>query len=105
MFDNDDSCAVVNKRLKYSEQYLNVERMQPNGRLVEHKHGIRLCSADFTCQFEPLRLAARKARRFFAEREIPQSELPQNIQLLADGFHIPAEVDCRVHVHIHQFGK
>ena len=105
MFDHNDCCAGVEKRLKYTEQYLHIKRVQTDRRLIKYEHGIRLCSADLTCQFEPLCLAARKPRCFFTERQISKTELLQDIQPLADGFHIPAEIHCGVHIHIHQLGE
>ena len=76
MFDDDDRRAIVQQRLKDAEQHPHIQRVQPDGRFVEDENGIRLRFADLACQLEPLRLAAGQARRFLAEREIAEAELP-----------------------------
>ena len=68
VLDHDHRRAACQKRLEHAEQHPHVERMQPDGRLVEHKHGIVLRPSDLACQLEALRLAAGQPRRFLAER-------------------------------------
>lgn len=75
VFDDDHRRAVCNQRPKYAEQGLHVQRVQPDGRLVKHEHRIRLRFPHLAGQLQALRLAARKARRRFAQRQIAEPEL------------------------------
>ena len=56
--------------------------MQSDRRLVEYKHGIRLSSAQFTGQFQPLGFPAGKAGCLFSQSQISQSQILQNLQTL-----------------------
>ena len=76
--------------------------MQADGRLVEHEHGIGLGPADLAGQLQTLGFAAGKAGRFLAQSQVAKAQLLQDLQLLADRFHVPAKIDGRVHVHVHQ---
>ena len=102
VLDDDDRRAAVQQRLKDAEQHPHVQRVQPDGGFVEDENRIGLRFADLACQLEPLRFAAGQARCFLAEREIAKAKLPENVQPLADGFHIPAEVNSGINIHIHQ---
>ena len=102
MFNDNDRRAIVQKRLKDAEQNPHVQRVQPDGGFVEDENRIGLRFADLACQLEPLRFAAGQARCFLAEREIAKAKLPENVQPLADGFHVLTEIDGRIHIHIHQ---
>ena len=46
VLDDDDGRAVIQQRLKNTEQHANIQRMQADRRLIEHKDGVRLRSAD-----------------------------------------------------------
>ena len=102
MLDYDDGRAVVQKRLKNAQQHPHVQRMQADGRLVEHENRVLLRFADLACQLQTLRLAAGEAWRLLAQREVAKAKLLQNVQPLTNGFHIPAKLDGGGYVHIHQ---
>ena len=105
MLDDDDGRTVVQQRLKNTEQHANIQRMQADGRLIEHKDGVRLRPADLAGELKPLCLAAGQARRFLAQRQVAEAQLPENGQSLADGLPVPAEFQRGIHVHIHQLRK
>ena len=102
MLDDDNGRAVIEQRLKNAEQHPHVERVQTDGRFVEHENGIRLRFADLAGQLQPLRLAAGETGRFLAQREIAKTQLPEDSQLLADGFSVFAKFHGAVHVHVHE---
>ena len=54
-------------------------------------------------QLQPLCFSAGKARRFLAQRQVAKAQLLEYLQPLTDSFHLFAEVDRGVHIHIHQF--
>ena len=59
MLNDDDRRAVIQKRLKNPHEHLHVQRVQADGRLVEHEHGVRLRAPDFAGQLQALRFSAR----------------------------------------------
>ena len=95
MLDDDDRCAVVQKRLEDAEQHAHIQRMQADRRLIEDEDRVGLRAADLAGELQPLCLAAGQARRFLAERQVAEAELLQNAELLADGLPIRAEVNAR----------
>ena len=102
MLDDYHRRSACDKRPENAEQYPDIQRVQTDGRFIENKNRILLCFADLACQLQTLRFPAGKPGCFLAEREIPQPEPFQNAQPLADGFHIPAEVNSGINIHIHQ---
>ena len=102
MLNDNYGCAIVKKGLKDAKQYPHIQRMQADRRFIKHKDGILLCLADLTGQLQPLCFSARQAGRFLAQRQVAQTQLFQNVQLLADGFHVLAEIDRRVDIQLHQ---
>ena len=103
MLNDDDGCAVVQQCLKNTQQHPHIQRMQTNGRLIEHKNGILLRFADLAGQLEPLCFSAGKARRFLSQRQVAKAKLLEYLQPLTDNFHLLTEVDRGVNIHIHQF--
>ena len=81
MLDHHHGSALFNESLKYAEERFHIARVQADSGLVEHEHGIGLPAAHLACEFQTLRLAARKRGRGFAEREIPQAQVMQGLQL------------------------
>lgn len=48
VLNNNNGRAAFDERLEHGEQCLHVERVQADGRLVEHEHGAALCLAHLT---------------------------------------------------------
>ena len=44
VFDDHYGSPPVNQGLENAQQYLHIQRMQPDGRFVENEHGISLAS-------------------------------------------------------------
>ena len=82
VFNDDNGRTVMKKRLKDAQQNLHIQRMQPDRRLIKHKHRIRLSFSHFAGKFQPLCLSAGKARCFLAQRQIAQSQIFEHFQPL-----------------------
>ena len=94
---------MVDERLEYAQKRAYVQRMQADGRLVKDEYGIVLRPAHLAGKLQPLRLAAGKAGRFLAERQVAKPQIFQHLQALRNEFHLPACLQRRVYVHGHQF--
>lgn len=51
VFDDHYGSPPVNQGLENAQQYLHIQRMQPDGRFVENEHGIRLHSPHSLASF------------------------------------------------------
>ena len=98
MLNDDDGRAARQQRLKYAQQHPHIQRVQADGRLVKDENGILLGLADLAGQLQPLGLAAGQAGRLLPQRQIAQAKLLQDIQLLADGFPVCAEIDGGIYI-------
>ena len=70
---DDDRGAVVDQCAENAQQGLHIQRVQADGRLVEHEHGAALCLALLSRKLLALRLAARKCGRFLTVREVAEA--------------------------------
>ena len=75
MLDHDNCGALGNEAVKYTQQHLNIERMQADRGLIEYEYGIILHAAHLARKLKTLRLAARERRRGLTEREIAQAQV------------------------------
>ena len=66
MLNDHHSRTIVQQGLEHPQQHLHIQRVQADGRLVEHEHGIGLGPADLAGQLQTLGFAAGKAGRFLA---------------------------------------
>ena len=89
VLNDDDGCAVVQQCLKNTQQHLHIQRMQTDGRLVEHKHGIRpaflpISPASLSrCASPPERLGVSSPSVRY-----PSPSCLQYLQPLTDNFHL-----------------
>ena len=93
---------MIQERLKDTQQNPHIQRMQADGGFVKDKNRIGLCFSNFAGKLQSLCLAAGQSGRFFAKCQVAEAKLPENPKLLADPLHILAEVECGVHIHVHQ---
>ena len=54
MLDDHHSRTIVQQGLEHPQQHLHIQRVQADGRLVEHEHGIGLGPADLAGQLQTL---------------------------------------------------
>ncbi len=69
MFDNNDSSAVIDQAPEHMQQRLYIQRVQTDGRFIKYKYRIRLPSAHFSGQLQPLCFPAGKAGSFFSQSQ------------------------------------
>ena len=105
MLDHHHGGPVGRQGLEHPQQGLHVQRVQADGGLVEYKDGVVLGAAHLAGQLEALGFPAREARGLLAEGQVAQAQLLQHLQPGIDGFHVLAEVQRRVDVHVHQLGQ
>ena len=102
VFDDHDGRAGRHESVEHAEQHPHIERMQANGRLVEHEHGVRLSPAHFAGKLQALRLTARKRRRRLAERQVAQTQIVQRGQSRMHLAHVAGHGQRLIHAHRHQ---
>ena len=102
MFDHDNRGALGNESVKHAQQYLNIERMQADGGLVEHEYGIVLHAAHLTRKLKSLRLAARERRRGLAKCQVAQTQAMQGLQARLNFLESHRGVEGLVHTHVHE---
>ena len=79
--------------------------MEADGRFIKNENRIFLGAPHFACQLEPLRFPTGKSRRFFSQCQVPEAQFPQNLESSFDEFHVLAESERMIHIHVHQFRK
>ena len=82
MFDHHNRVAGLRELLEHVDDAHRVALMQPHGRLVEHVGHARQTGAELSRQTNALHLAARKARCFARQRQIPQTDVNQKAHAL-----------------------
>ena len=75
VLDDDDGRPAFDEPVEHTEQHAHVQRVQADGRLVEHEHGIRLGASHLAGELEPLRLPAGQGGRRLTQREIAESQI------------------------------
>ena len=105
MFDDHDCCAARHEPVEHAQQHAHVERVQTDGRLIEHEYRVRLGLAHFAGEFQPLGFAARKRRRRFAECQIPKTQIMQGGQTCVDLLEVVGHGQCLIHAHCHELGQ
>ena len=102
MFDDHDCCAARHEPVEHAQQHAHVERVQTDGRLIEHEYRVRLGLAHFTGEFQPLGFAARKRRRRFAERQVAEAQVVQGGQTCVNLLEVAGHGQRLVHAHRHE---
>ena len=105
MFDDHDCCAARHKPVEHTQQHTHVERVETDGRLIEHEYRVRLGFAHFAGELQPLSFAARKRRRRFAECQIPKTQIMQGGQTCVDLLEVVGHGQCLIHAHCHELGQ
>ena len=105
MLDDNERRAVVDKCAEYRKECPYIERMEADGRFIKNENRIFLGAPHFACQLEPLRFPTGKSRRFFSQCQVPEAQFPQNLESSFDEFHVLAESERMIHIHVHQFRK
>ena len=88
MGNDDDNFIFIIQLADHVAHFQHTMIVKPTGRLVKDKHCVMLGLAHLAGQLQPLCLAAGQARRFLAQRQVAEAQLPENGQSLADGLSI-----------------
>ena len=83
----------------------HVQGMQADGGLVKDEDGVRLAPAHLAGQLQPLGFPAGEAGGGLPQGQVPQPQVRQHLQPLADELPVPAGRQGRVDVHGHQLGQ
>ena len=102
MFDNDDSSAVFDQAPEYMQQRLYIQRVQADGRFIKYKYRIRLPSAHFSGQLQPLGFPAGKAGSFFSQCQISQAQIMQDLQPFLHKGQVITGLKRLIYAHIHK---
>ena len=105
MFNHKDGSACFHQTVKHAQQYLNIQRVQADCRLIKYEHGIFLGPSHLAGQFQPLGLTAGKSRGVFSKGKIAQAEVVQHFQLFVYFLPVLKQFQCVVHSHRHQCGQ
>ena len=105
MLDHHHRGPCLQKTLKHSDQGADVQRVQADGGLVEHKQGVVLGASHLEGNLEPLGLPAREGRGAFAQGQVTQPQLTEQVQLFLHLFHPAEQLPGLVHRAGHQLGQ
>ncbi len=83
VLDDHDGGAVLDEVLQHADEGFHVQRVQPDGGLVEDEEGVVLVAAHLAGQLQALGLAAGKCRCGLAQSEIAQAQIVEDLQLVA----------------------
>ena len=80
MLDDHHGSALLHEALQHGDERGHVQRVQPDGGLVEDEEGVALVAAHLAGQLQALGLAAGKRRGGLAQGEIAQAQIAQGFQ-------------------------
>ena len=101
VFDDDQGSPCRKQMPEDFEQCPDVERVEPDGGLVENEERVALPASHLRGEFQPLRLAARETGRGFAEGEVAQPEVAQRRKPRCDALESGAQLRRMGHVGLH----
>ena len=82
VLDDHDGGAVLDELLQHADERFHVERVQPDGGLVEDEEGVVLAAAHLAGELQALGFAAGKRWRGLAQSEVAQAQIVQDLQLV-----------------------
>ena len=105
VFNDQDCVAVFDEAVQHFEQLFDVCKVQPSGRFVEQVNRLPGRSfAEFSCQFDPLRLATGKSGRWLSQLEIVETDVVQRLQQFVNLRDVFEMLERFLDVHVEDFG-